>query len=296
MANRLNVDFPSDGQLCRAWLYLPEGAEKRPVVVMGHGLGAIREMRLDAFAERFCSAGYAALVFDYRHFGASEGQPRQLLDIKRQLSDWKAALRFVRNRADVDADRVILWGSSFGGGHVLATAADDKNVLAVISQCPFTDGLASVMALEFGTALRVTVRSLLDKAGSWIGRPPFMLPTAGNPGTTALMTAPDAGPGYLALVPEGARFRNEVAARVALDILRYFPGKRTPEIRCPVLFCVCEPDSVAPSKATLRRARKAPLGEIKVYPDGHFDIYVGAAFERVVADQIGFLKRRAPCA
>ena len=296
MTNRLNVDFPSDGQLCRAWLYLPEGKAKCPVVVMGHGLGAIREMGLDAYAERFCSEGYAALAFDYRHFGASDGEPRQLLDIKRQLCDWEAALRFVRNRSDVDAERIILWGSSFGGGHVLVTAAKHKNVSAVISQCPFTDGLASVMALEIRTALKVTIRSLLDKVGSWVGRPPLMLPTAGKPGTTALMTAPDARPGYLALVPGDVDFRNEVAARVALDILRYFPGRRTSEIRCPVLFCVCEPDSVAPSKATLRHARKAPQGEIKVYPDGHFDIYVGAAFERVVADQVGFLKQHVPCA
>ena len=166
MTNRLNVEFPSDGQLCRAWLYLPESTKKCPVVVMGHGLGAIREMRLDAFAERFCSEGFAALAFDYRHFGASDGEPRQLLDIKRQLCDWEAALRFVRNRPDVDAGRVILWGSSFGGGHVLVAAATNKNVSAAISQCPFTDGLASVLALEIRTSLKVTLVSLLDKAGS----------------------------------------------------------------------------------------------------------------------------------
>jgi cephalosporin-C deacetylase-like acetyl esterase len=85
MANRLDVEFPSDGQLCRAWLYLPEGTGKYPVVVMGHGLGCIREMGLNAFVEHFCAEGYAVLAFDYRHFGASEGEPRQLLDIKRQL-------------------------------------------------------------------------------------------------------------------------------------------------------------------------------------------------------------------
>ncbi|MGX9145996.1 hypothetical protein [Mesorhizobium sp. 128a] len=52
---------------------------------MAHGLGGIKEMRLDAFAERFSDAGYACLVFDYRNFGASEGAPRQLLDI----GSWK---------------------------------------------------------------------------------------------------------------------------------------------------------------------------------------------------------------
>ncbi|BCI92043.1 hypothetical protein NIIDMKKI_72490 [Mycobacterium kansasii] len=50
---------------------------QRPVslLVMAHGLGAVRTMRLDAYAQRFCAAGYACLVFDYRNFGDSEGSP-----------------------------------------------------------------------------------------------------------------------------------------------------------------------------------------------------------------------------
>lgn len=83
---------------------------------MAHGLGATRTMRLAAFARRFVEAGYAALVFDYRHFGDSGGEPRQLLDIGRQLDDWQAAVRFARTLDDIDPTKVILWGSSFGGG------------------------------------------------------------------------------------------------------------------------------------------------------------------------------------
>ncbi|MDL2424944.1 CocE/NonD family hydrolase, partial [Pseudomonas sp. BAgro211] len=87
--------------------------------------------------------GYACLVFDYRHFGDSEGMPRQLLDVKKQLQDWKAAVAFVRTQKEVNGRRVILWGTSFSGGHVLSTAAEDMQVAAVVSQCPFTDGVAS---------------------------------------------------------------------------------------------------------------------------------------------------------
>jgi fermentation-respiration switch protein FrsA (DUF1100 family) len=85
-------------------------------VVLGHGLGTVKEMRLDAYAERSAAAGYVCLVFDYPHFGSSGGEPRQLLDIKRQLDDWRAAVRFVRALEAVDADRVADFGSSFGGG------------------------------------------------------------------------------------------------------------------------------------------------------------------------------------
>lgn len=56
---------------------------------MAHGLGGVRQMRLDAFAERFSSAGYRCLLFDYRRFGASPGEPRQLLSVRRQLEDWR---------------------------------------------------------------------------------------------------------------------------------------------------------------------------------------------------------------
>ena len=82
------------------------GVTSPPVVILGHGLGATREMRLDAFAERFAQAGIAALAFTYRHFGDSGGQPRQLLSIKRQLADWDAAIAWVKNRRDVDGTRI----------------------------------------------------------------------------------------------------------------------------------------------------------------------------------------------
>ena len=81
MAQREDVWFTSGTDRVSAWLYRPDSADPVPLLVMAHGLGAVRTMRLDAYAERFSAAGYACLVFDYRNFGDSEGEPRQLLDI-----------------------------------------------------------------------------------------------------------------------------------------------------------------------------------------------------------------------
>ena len=121
---RHDVDFPSGDTFCAAWLYVPEGlGAPAPVIILGHGLGATREMRLDAFAERFAQAGFAVLAFTYRHFGDSGGSPRQLLSIKRQLVDWDAAIAHVKARGDVDGSRIAVWGSSFGGGHAITVAA-----------------------------------------------------------------------------------------------------------------------------------------------------------------------------
>lgn len=293
--DRLEVTFDSLGESCAAWLYLPSDTRPAPVIVMAHGLGGTREMRLDAYAERFRAAGYACLVFDYRYFGASGGEPRQLLDIESQLQDWASAIAHARSRTDVDNGRIVLWGSSFGGGHVIVAAARDQQVVAVVAQCPFTDGISSGLASNTWNSVKLSGRALADLAGSAIGRPPLMVATAGRPGTTALMTSPDSYDGYLALAPNADEsFHNRVAARVALQIVRHRPGRRAEDVRCPILFVVCETDSVAPAKATLRYARTAPLGEIRTYQAGHFEIYLGETFERVVADQLEFLTRVVP--
>ncbi|MFW0793655.1 alpha/beta fold hydrolase [Gordonia sp. CPCC 205515] len=294
---RRNVQFRSGKQWCRGWLYLPdEDAPRPPIIVMAHGLGAVIQMRLDAFADRFCDAGYACLVFDYRHFGDSDGTPRQLLSIRRQLDDWAAAIAHARTLDDVDTGRVVLWGSSFGGGHVMVAGARDPKVAAVIAQCPFTSGTASTLALDPISAAKVTARGIADLAGSVIGRKPVTVELAGRAHDAALMTAPDAVDGYLPLVPEDYDFTNAVAARVGLSIPLHHPGRSLTQITCPVLVCVCDHDTVAPPRPTVRYARNGPTTQLIRYPLGHFDIYVGDAFEEVVADQVDFLDRAVPLA
>ena len=288
---REDVWFNSGSDRISAWLYRPTGNGDAPLLVMAHGLGAVRTMRLDAYAERFSAAGYACLVFDYRNFGDSEGEPRQLLDINMQLQDWTVAVAYAKTLAGIDHNRIGLWGTSFGGGHVIATAARLPGIAAVVSQCPFTDSIASLGAMNPLISARITALAVRDLVGARLGRPPVMVPTAGRPGEVALMHTPDAYSGYMRLVPEGTTLRNEVAARIGVKFLPYRPGRLASKISCPILFCVCETDSVAPSGPTRRYAATAPRGEIRLSPEGHFEIYIDDAFERVIADQIEFLDK-----
>jgi fermentation-respiration switch protein FrsA (DUF1100 family) len=258
---------------------------------MAHGFSGTREMRLDAYAERFAQEGIAALVFDYRHFGASAGEPRQLLDIRRQHEDYVAAIAYARQLDWVDANRIALFGSSFSGGHVLAVGAHDDRLAAIVSQCPFTDGLATLPNLGVANVLKGAVAGLRDQLGALAGRAPYYVPVTGEPGSFAVMTTPDSKGGIEAMVPAQTCWENRIAARILVRIGLYRPGRQAARITCPVLVCACDGDALAPASRTAALVSKAPRAEVKRYPFGHFDIYVGTAFEEAVSDQAAFLSR-----
>jgi pimeloyl-ACP methyl ester carboxylesterase len=260
---------------------------------MAHGFSATKELRLPAYAERFCAAGIGVLLFDYRHFGASGGEPRQLVDISRQHADFHRALAYARDLDWVDPERVGLFGSSFGGGHVIAVGAADGRVAAIVSQCPFTDGLATLPALGLKAVMQVTVAGLRDQVTALRGGAPYYIPAAAPPGSLGVMTTSDSLSGMTTMAEQSvdAQWDNRVTARIMLRAGMYRPGLKAAKLPCPALFCITDQDSLAPAKHTAKLAARGPRNEIKHYPIGHFDIYVGEDWERAVADQTEFLVR-----
>jgi fermentation-respiration switch protein FrsA (DUF1100 family) len=271
-----------------AWLYRPDGATG--CVVMAHGLSAVRDQRLPAYAERFAQAGLAVLLFDYRHFGASGGEPRQVVDIGHQLEDWRTAIAYARRLDGIR--RVGLFGSSFAGGHVLTLAADDHgDVAAVVAQCPMTDGLLASLMTPPKTMVKLGRAALQDQLGSLAGRRPKLIKAAGRPGELAVMSSPDTVPGFASITPPDSTWINAIAARIGLKIGLYRPGRHAARIECPLLICLCENDALVSVKATEKVAQDAPQGELARYPVGHFEIYTGEWFERAVSRQAEFLAR-----
>ncbi|MBX3228475.1 MAG: alpha/beta fold hydrolase [Labilithrix sp.] len=288
---REDVTFESGGVRCGAWLYRPSSSAPHACVVLAHGFSGLRGHRLDAFAERFVAAGLAALVFDYRHFGASEGEPRALVDVDRQLADWRAAVAYARSIDGVDPDRVAIWGCSIAGGHVLVTAAAlAGDVAAVVALTPFVDGRAVALRTPLLASLRLVWAGLCDRIGSWLGRPPRMIAVAGPPGSVAMLTSPDAEPGILALATGDAPVDNRVAARIALHIPTYRPIRAVAAIAAPALVQVCDRDAIAPPELAVAAAKAMPRAVVERYPYGHFDVYLGEAFERAVTAQVAFLR------
>lgn len=288
------IEFPSGNGRCVGALWLPAGADDAaplPVVLLAHGLGGTFAMGLAAYAERFAAAGVAAVAFDYRSFGESPGEPRNEISIPRQRQDWHAAIAFAKQDERFDSERIAIWGSSFAGGHVIAVGAEHPELAAVVSQCPFTDGLASALRLNPLSSLRVSARGVADVVATAFGAR-VRVPVAGTSPGAALMTAPDALPGYRRLLSvAGDEAMLSVPAKVGLAIPLARPGSRLRKLRVPTLVCICEGDSVAPDGATRRYVRHAHNANVdaREYPFGHFDIYQGPGFEQVAGDQTEFL-------
>lgn len=157
------VEFKSEGSRMSALLYLPDGPGPHPCVVMGGGWCYVKELAQPSYAEVFAGQGLAALIFDYRHMGASEGQPRQHIDPWKQIEDYRNAISFIEEMDEVDKTRIGAWGISYSGGHVLILGAIDRRVRAVSSIVPVIDGYDS-MRLSHGTLGLRRLLAAVDEA------------------------------------------------------------------------------------------------------------------------------------
>jgi pimeloyl-ACP methyl ester carboxylesterase len=281
------VSFDSGGQRCTATFSRPDAAAgPLPCVVMGAGLTLTRRDGIPGYASRF-----AALAFDYRHWGDSDGQPRCWVSIGQQLADWRAALARTRALDEVDPDRVAVWGMSLGGGHALTTAAVDLGVAAVVALVPAADGRASVRLRRASppVAARAVPRALREVI---TGRP-CPIPAAGPPGGLAALDTPEALPGFERLTTEaGSGWRNEVNPSMLFATSRYRPVAHADRIRVPALLQLGEHDDMVPAKAIEETARRIPGSELLRYPMGHFGCFWPEHIDRVAGDQISFLRRR----
>jgi pimeloyl-ACP methyl ester carboxylesterase len=291
---RVRIDsthFISAGLRCGADLYLPDGVRAPPVILMAHGFAGERSARLPAFAERFCQRGYAVFLFDYRTFGDSEGSPSQLVSPGHHLQDWRAAIDHVRSLSSVDADRLVLWGTSFSGGHVVQTASEDHGVTAIIAQVPFTSGLALLRQYSPGDALHMTVAGVRDLLGSLLGAKPYHYPVVGRPGEHAMMNTPESYDGYLGLFEPDTGWENRVPARIALQIPFYSPARAAARVQCPALVIAGLNDSLIPVESVRAMAGRMPRGTCVELPCNHFEPYSGEAFEQNIALQLEFLDK-----
>ncbi len=294
-ASRQDVQFSAEGSIISAWLYLPQDTAKPvPCIVMNHGFGGTKDSVLEGYALRFVEVGTAVLTYDYRHFGESEGEPRQLFNVSYQLDDLRAAIAYARSRSEIDPEKIIIWGTSAAGGYGLMIAAEDERITAVIGQCAGldheADGKMYMKRVGMGYFLRLFVHAQRDKGRSRFGLSPHVFPLVGKPGTLAMHNAPGAFDGYARLMSDSDTFKNEVCARLLLMAHGPDPLEAAEKVNCPVLLLVCEHDNLVAPDSHVKAARA--LGDkaiVKSYPIGHFDIYEGEYFEKAVNEMLALL-------
>jgi len=295
---REDIGFDSAGVRCRGWHFAAAdgrfaGPGGRPIVVMGHGFGGTKDSGLEPFAERLCQAGLDVLAFDYRGFGASEGEPRQTVSVVEQIQDFVAAIVAAKMLPGVDPNRIVLWGSSLSGGHALRVAAGRNDIAAVIAMTPLTSGLAvsraAIAHRDVVSALKWTLMGVKSRIAVASGGRPTLMPLVAHPGKPGALTLDGAYESYLSLA--GPTWRNEVDTAIGLQIASIRTAQAAKALRCPLLVQIADFDRFVPADSVAKTAVLG-RGEVHHYPCDHFDVWpVHEWFDKAAADQVAFLAR-----
>jgi fermentation-respiration switch protein FrsA (DUF1100 family) len=281
---REDIEFDAEGATLRGWFYRPDDAgDEVPCVVMAHGFSAIKEMHLDEYAQVFCDAGLACVVYDNRGLGASDaapGKPRLELDPWEQVRDYQHAITYAQSRPDIDADRIGVWGSSYSGAHSYVVAAIDRRVKAVCGQVPLVSGRRAFEMLVRIDFWEQTWEALAaDRLARARGEAPAMIPVVdADPLAQSALPTPDSYEFFSAY--EGTSWQNEVTLRSLEHFMGYEPGEYLKRISPTPLLMVVAPNDrlVAGELACEAFETAAHPKRLVIVPGGHFDAYVGDGF------------------
>ncbi|MBI3523909.1 MAG: alpha/beta hydrolase [Betaproteobacteria bacterium] len=276
---REDIEFKSKGDICRGWFYHPTGNLKEtwPAIVMAHGFSAVKEMDVPKFAEVFAAAGFAVLLFDYRFYGASEGEPQGQLHPVEQLEDYRSALTYLSLRPEVDSSRLGVWGTSFSGGHVLHLGAFDRRVKCVVSQVPAVDIWENFNRLMTPTQF-ATMHEMIaqTREKDFTSGHASVLPVVSNDGSPCLLPSPGAYERLTGLAATVAPSWRNVATLDSFEkISEYRPALSIELISPrPLLMIVAVEDLLTPADLALQAYSRALEPKSLLLLDAsHYEVY-----------------------
>lgn len=281
--------FYSQGTWCAATLHLPAtaGATTLPAILMVHGWGGIQNALTVPFYEEFTRAGFAVMTFDFRGWGESAGLPRNTINPWQRVKDADAALAHLKSLPQIDPARIVLWGTSFGGGHVVELAAEHPELAGAIAQVPMLDGMAAVKAVPLKRMLQFGIYGLADSLKP--GRPIY-LPVVGEAGEFASMDRDDAHKALkIGMDNIGRQYDNRVAARSLMTMGPYRPLGRLRDIRIPTLLIGASRDTVAPFAEQAIRKAGNPHLTLETLDANHFEPYFEPVFSTLISKELAFL-------
>ena len=294
------VEFPSEGAMLRGLLFLPESQTKRPpVVIMAHGTSATVHMVTDKYAEAFCRAGLAVLLYDHRNFGRSEGQPRQEINPWIQCRGYRDAVRFAERLDEVDPERIALWGDSYTGGQVIVVGAIEPRVKVIVAQCPVfgaeppeIDPSGGNFSIIKEILSRGDVRGSLETTTG-----PMPVVSSDQAGTPSLLKPIQAFRWFIDYGGRaGTRWINR-ATRVLPDTpVPFSPTLCAPFVRANTLLMVAPEDEMVHANYSVARQAYELIPGPKEWYDiagGHFGLlyYPSDLFDEASRVQTEFLKK-----
>jgi len=260
----------------------PAGTGPFPVIILCHGFCGIRGILLPDFAEAFVRAGFATLTFDYRGFGDSEGERGRLVPA-RQIDDIVSVIDWAKQHPALDADRIGLWGTSFGGCHVFGAAVNNPDVKCIVSQLAFADGAEIVTgSLEAAEkAAFIATLEKMDQKRQSSGKEMFVA-------ITRVLNDEESKTFFEENRQQHPKMDIKIPFLTVRETLLYRPADNAAKVSCPTLVVVAGRDSVNPPQQGRALFDAVGAGDKSFYTVNearHYDIYTGHHFEQVVRVQ-----------
>ncbi|KAK2028140.1 alpha/beta-hydrolase [Colletotrichum zoysiae] len=297
-ASRRDVEFLTvDKVTLRGWFYgVPESNSPHPCIIMANGLAGLKEQFLPDFAEAFVAAGYTVLLYDHRNWGSSDGLPRMETDPIQQARDFSDAFDFAASLPNVNAKKIVFWGSSMCGGAVLLAAALDKRIAAVISQVLFVsgEGVSQAFAPLLPAIYENRMRLKSGQSPSFVDI--FSSSAAGARTHESQVVIHDTNlvPFLERIEEQGLPWDPRVTPQTCLNLIAFEPLAYIHRIApTPLYMAVADNDLPASTPSQLRAFNAAlePKTISILRNSGHFDAYYGEVFQKNMKGQLEFLQQ-----
>ena len=279
----------SGDEIIAADFYRPKNIPRPAVIIMANTLGALRQHGLVRFAQQYAGAGYAVVLFDYRYWGGSTGRPRELVEVPKQLEDWRAVVTHISERPSIDQNRIVLWGFGLGAGYALDVATELRFVAAVMAHMPFLDGQEMTKQHSLVHLTQLAKLSSQDYMGAKVALSPVLVPVRSRNafavyGSNALYE------GWNLILKPDLYWSGQIPARVFFHLVRYRPIERLKQINVPVFFLAAKHDDWIPIELCRQAVTDMALyTEYLEWETQHFDLFQPQRFDCLIQKHLEFL-------
>ena len=289
------ITFYSQGCRLQGDLYRPDDlrdGEARAGILLCHGYTGVKDLYLPDNAAALVAEGYVVLTFDYKGWGESEGR-KSHLNPHGRVADAQAALSFLALQPQVDADRLGVYGTSYGGATVVWLAAVDERVACTVSVVGIGNGRRWMRSVRrpddwfdlLERSAEDRERRLRTGESTYVERNAVLLPDRQS----------------LELAAAARRDNPAAVGTLPLDYIdetlafnpEWVVDKIAPRA---VLFITSDQDRLVPPEESIHLYERAgePRKLVILKGYGHYEVYSEPAFSEVMRETIAWYQRHVP--